>query len=600
MAVRPLPTPGRDRNPKKTNPSGAAERAVKQPVLQMIRNISKGSNLQDYLRAVMKKRSFRIAGIAVAVFLLILIALPFLIDVNNFRPKIESEASAAVGRKVSLGNMSLSILSGGVRIEDIVVADDPAFSKSPFVTAKSLKVGVELIPLILSKKINVTHVTVEKPQVALLKTSAGKWNFSTIGGTSGQKASASSESGESTPTSFSIAKLNVNNGTLSVATANSSTKPAIYDNVDISIENFSFTSPFSFKLTAQLPGSGDVKISGKGGPVNADDATKTPLSATIKINNMSIGALGMIDPAGGIAGLASFDGTLNSDAGKAKVVGLFTGRQLKLSPKGTPAPKTVTVRHTVNFDVGKQSGSIAQGDISIGSAQAHLTGTFQSRGETLIVNLKLDAPRMPVDELQPMLPSIGVVLPSGSQLKGGTLSADLGISGPVNNPVITGPVQLTNTQLANFNLGSQLGALSGFAGKAASNPDTSIQNASLVARVAPEGMKADDINLNVPAIGVITGAGTVSPTGELAFKMLANLQGGVAGGLATIAGAANGQGGIPFAITGTTSSPKFIPDVGGAVAGLAKGQIANVAKGQVPGTKDVTKGLGGLLGNKKQ
>ena len=273
---------------------------------------------------------------------------------------------------------------------------------------------------------------------------------------------------------------------------------------------------------------------------------------------------------------------------------------MKFSPKGTPAPKTVTIRHTVNADVGKQSGRIAQGDISIGSAQAHLTGTFQGRGESLVVNLKLDAPDMPVDELQPMLPAVGVVLPSGSQLKGGTLSADLTIAGPLDKAVITGPVRLTNTELANFNLGSQLGALSTFAGKAVSNPNTSIQNASLVARVAPEGMKADDINLNVPAIGVITGAGTVSSTGELAFKMLANLQGSVVGGLSTVAGAASGQSGIPFAITGTTSNPKFVPEIGGAVAGLATGAVSNVAKGQVPGTKSLTKGIGGMLGKKNQ
>ena len=166
--------------------------------------------------------------------------------------------------------------------------------------------------------------------------------------------------------------------------------------------------------------------------------------------------------------------------------------------------------------------------------------------------------------------------------------------------MIAGPVRLADSQLAKFILGSQLGALSGFAGKAVSNPDTSIQNASLVAHVAPEGTKADNINLNVPAIGVITGSGTISPAGELAFKMLADLHGGVVGGLSTVAGATSGQGGIPFAIAGTTSSPKFIPDVGGAVVGLAKGQLTNVAKGQVPGTKSVTKGLGGMLGKKNQ
>jgi AsmA protein len=93
----------------------------------------------------MKKHWLRIAGIAVAALLVILIALPLLINVNSFRPKIESEATNALGRPVKLGNLSLSILAGTVGIDDISIADDPAFSKSPFVTAKSLKVGVELL-----------------------------------------------------------------------------------------------------------------------------------------------------------------------------------------------------------------------------------------------------------------------------------------------------------------------------------------------------------------------------------------------------------------------------------------------------------------------
>jgi len=308
----------------------------------------------------------------------------------------------------------------------------------------------------------------------------------------------------------------------------------------------------------------------------------------------------MIDPASGIAGLASFDGTLNSNGSQAKAVGLFTGKQLKFSPKGTPAPKTVTIKHTVDVDLDKQSGTITQGDVGIGNAQARLTGTFQTQGEAEVVNLKLNAPNMPVDELEAMLPSMGVVLPSGSQLKGGTLSAALTIVGPLDKLVITGPVRLANSKLANFDLGSKLGALAAFTGKSVSNPDTSIQNASLNARVAPEGTKADNINLTVPAIGVITGAGTVSPAGALAFKMLADLQGGMVGGLSKMAGASSGKGGIPFAIEGTTSNPKFVPELGGMVGGLVKGRLGNVTKGQVPGANDLTKGLGGILGKKKQ
>jgi AsmA protein len=199
-----------------------------------------------------------------------------------------------------------------------------------------------------------------------------------------------------------------------------------------------------------------------------------------------------------------------------------------------------------------------------------------------------------------MAPALGIVIPSGSQLSGGTLSANLTIVGPMDKLVITGPIRLSNTKLAGFNLGSKLGALSAFAGKAVSSPDTSIENASLNARVAPEGTTADNINITVPAIGVISGAGTVSPAGALNFKMVADLHGGAVGGLSKVASAGSGKGGIGFAIEGTSSDPKFIPDVGGVVGGIAKGAVGNVVGGTGVATQAPVQAVGGLLGRKKK
>jgi AsmA protein len=547
-----------------------------------------------------RNRTLKIVGIVVAVILVILIALPFLINVNSFRPRIESEVSTALGRQVTVGNLSLSILTGSVGVDDIKIADDPAFSKSPFVTAKSLKVGVELMPLIFSKQLNVTGITLDEPQITLLKAANGTWNFSSIGGAATKKAPE--KSGGSSPQNFSVAKLEINDGRLLVGKANSAAKATVYDKVNISVTNFSTTSQFPFKMTAQLPGSGDANIAGKAGPINPQDAAKTPLEAMVKVNKMDIAASGFIDPASGIAGLANFDGTLNSNGSTAKAVGKFTGDKMKFSPKGSPAPVPIVIKHTVDVNLDKQNGALTQGDILLGQAVAHLTGTFQTQGETQVLNMKLNAPNMPVDQLEALLPALGVVLPSGSQLKGGTLSADLAITGPVDKLVITGPVRLANSKLAGFDLGGKLGALAAFTGKAPSNPDTSIQNASLHARVAPEGTRADNINLTVPAIGVITGAGTVSPGGDLAFKMLANLQGGMAGGLTQMAGMGNSKG-IPFTISGTTSNPHFVPDMAGVAGSLAQGALGQAMSGKGAANapaNGITNALGGFLGKKKQ
>src|ERR1700740_417406 len=115
------------------------------------------------------KRTLKIAGIVVAVLVVLVLIVPFLINVNSFRPKLEATAREALGRPVKVGNLSLSILSGTVTADNISIADDPAFETNPFVTAKSLKVGVEIWPLITSKELRVTGITLEQPEITLLK-----------------------------------------------------------------------------------------------------------------------------------------------------------------------------------------------------------------------------------------------------------------------------------------------------------------------------------------------------------------------------------------------------------------------------------------------
>ncbi len=107
-----------------------------------------------------------------------------------------------------MGNLSLTLFSGSVSADDISIADDPAFSKSAFVQAKSLKVGVEMMPLIFSKTLNVTELTLKQPEISLVKSEdGGRWNFSSLGGNnaSASKPAASSPSSENP--NLSVAKL---------------------------------------------------------------------------------------------------------------------------------------------------------------------------------------------------------------------------------------------------------------------------------------------------------------------------------------------------------------------------------------------------------
>ncbi|HKS72703.1 MAG TPA: AsmA family protein [Terriglobales bacterium] len=559
------------------------------------------------------KRTLRIVGIVLAVIVIALIALPFLIDVNSFRPKLESELTTALGRDVKVGNLRLSILSGSVSAEQLSIADDPAFSKSPFITAKSLDVGVDLMPLIFSKALHVNDITLTQPDISLVHAASGRWNFSSLGGNSSAKPSSSqpakpaaqepAKNGESSNPNLSIAKLNVKDGRITVSQQNSSAKPRVYDKVNIEVKNFSFTSQFPFTLTANLPGGGNAKLDGTAGPINSTDASLTPLNAKINVKQLDLGASGFTDPNSGIGGLADFDGTVTSDGKQAKAQGVVSASKLKLSPKGQPAGRPVQVTYAVVHDLAKQSGDVTKGDIVIGKALAQLTGGYQIQGDTTSLNMKLNGQAMPVDDLQAMLPAMGVVLPSGSSLKGGTLSTSLNIVGPTDKLVITGPIKLSDTKLAGFDLGSKLSALSKFTGSGPkTGSDTSIQNLSTNARVAPDGIQTNNVNLTIPALGVLTGAGTISPAGALNYKMNAELSGSAVGGLTQMAGIGGGGGkggGIPFAIQGTTSSPTFIPDV----KGIVGSQLQDQLKSRIPGANtqgSPLEGLSGLLGKKKK
>ena len=505
------------------------------------------------------KRALKILAIVVGVLIVILIAVPFFIDANAFRPKLESDLSAALGRPVKVGNLSLSLISGGVTADDISIADDPAFSKTAFVQAKSLKVGVELIPLIFSKSLNVTEINLNQPEISLVQSQNGeKWNFSSLGNKNTAEAKTATPPAGGSPSSnpnFSVGKLSVTNGKLAVSRAGSSQQPRVYDKVDIEVSNLSLTNSFPFKVTASLPAGGTLKLDGNAGPIDANNAALTPLQAKVKVQQMNLAASGFIDPASGIAGIADFDGTLTSDGRDAKTSATLKADKLQVVQKGSPAGKAVQLQYSVTHNLAKQEGTLTQGEVTMGKAVAHLSGTYDAHGATTSVNMKLNGQGMPVDDLEAMLPAVGVVLPPKSQLKGGTLAMNFSITGPVDKLVTAGTVKLENSALAGFSMGSKMSAISALGGKGAGEKDTTIQNFSADVHMAPDGTRAENIDLIVPSLGTVTGAGTVSPSNALNFKMKAD--------------------NIPFLIEGTTSDPKFLPDVKGMAGGLLNNALGN-------------------------
>src|SRR5258708_903967 len=214
---------------------------------------------------------------------------------------LESKLSQGLGREVILGDLKFSVLSGGVTVSDLSIADHPAFSKSPFVRAKSLTVSAELWPFVVSRKLNVTGLTIDQPEIVLLQSAPGQWNFSNLG-------ARSRPDSDFRPASFdkldlSVQLIKISGARLSVGRINSHAKPLVLDDVNFELRNFSPASVMPFDLSAKVAGGGDIKLSGKAGPIHTEGVLLTPVDAGLKVTHLDLVASGLMDASSGIGGV---------------------------------------------------------------------------------------------------------------------------------------------------------------------------------------------------------------------------------------------------------------------------------------------------------
>ena len=570
------------------------------------------------------KKTLKIVLIIVGVLIVVALVVPFLIPVNQFRPTIEEKASAALGRKVELGNLSLSLISGSLSADNISIGDDPKFSSAPFLTAKSLNVGVEMMPLIFSKTLNVTGVTLASPKVTLLHNTAGQWNYSSLGASAAKarakQASAEKPSPTAGPAEVSIEKLTLSDGSIVVGSVNSQ-KRSTYDHVNVTASNVAMTWQFPVIVTADLPSGGKFKLDGVFGPIDQADMALTPLTAKLNVTDLNLASTGFLDPSMGLGGLVDLDGTLESKGGEAETKGNVKLSKALLIAGGAPAGVPVIVDFHTKYNLRKNSGVLDPSTLKIGNAAAHLNGTYQSAGEATVVNIKLEGKDMPAKDLEAFLPALGIHLPKGASLAAGTLNTDLNITGPTNKLVTNGTVGLFSAKIANFDLGSKMSTISMLTGLK-TGQDLGIEKLTTNLRMAPDGLQAENFLAVIPALGSLIGAGTLDSKNNLDFKMAATLAnsatyspsgGAPASGIGGVLGAIGGGKGnckgatIPFLVHGTTADPKFVPDVGGIAASLVKSQLGcagGAAAGanplqQTQNPADAITALGGLFKKKK-
>jgi len=127
------------------------------------------------MKSLKKQSAAVLAGMT-----LIVLVLPYMVNVDSLRPRLEAALQSQLGREVHIGYLEISFLSGGARAGDLSIADDPAFGRRPFLHAKSLEVGVSFLSLIFSHSLRVTSMTIDQPELVLAKSSSAAFTPCTL------------------------------------------------------------------------------------------------------------------------------------------------------------------------------------------------------------------------------------------------------------------------------------------------------------------------------------------------------------------------------------------------------------------------------------
>jgi AsmA protein len=413
-------------------------------------------------------------GIVAAIIVVLLVAaaliVPHLIDINHYHGQIQSQLEKKLGRQVSLGNMSLSLFPPSFLVENATIAEDPRFASGrPFAAADKLSVSVKFWPL-LHKDVEVNSLELVHPHIELVRNAEGAWNFATLGQegkpTAAQKTPQPAQTPHPaqapTPTTttgpenrpaagqLSLANVFINDGQVAITDLQKHQSRAVYDHIDLSVNDFAPNQQFSMKLTAHLPGEGKqaIWLEGKGGPIKEADMLNTPYDGTLRLDQVSTGAAQKFlnsQSLNGIDAVLTGDAKVKNSGGKLVSNGTIRVENARIHRVNVGYP--IALDYDVADDLTNDVIQIHKGNLKLGATPVAIAGTINSRPNPSQIDLKLTASNASIVEMARLASAFGVAFDPGADVKG-TINANLQARGPANKPAMNGQISAKNLDIS--------------------------------------------------------------------------------------------------------------------------------------------------------
>lgn len=519
----------------------------------------------------MSKAKKIILGVLILFALFVLAAViivPRLVDVDRYRPEVIARIRAETGKSAEIGRLTLSFFpTVSIRVDDFALANPDGYPHGYFIKAKRIDALMNAQAL-WNRQIVITSLKLEEPEINLLQTPRGQWNFETHERPkSVQKVSFAATS------SFSlgvISKVTVVKGQLSAAKLSPSgnPEPPFFDAHGFSSELQDVDlNAFGASLSKSLEPRQDIQM------------TRAPWWGPLVAYAASLGD----QPAA--------HGMINADA-----LHFQTFRATSVKSNVRLFPKEVFF-DDLGFDL---YGGHAKGDVD-----------FNFAG--LNPRYKLKAQLMGVDVARLL-----AEIPSARGYMTGKMQGNMVLDGEVTrspDPLAgmhgTGNMSVRDGNLPKLQLNKNLLQLAKLSSLGATKGDPG-SFSSIVADLNIANNRITSRKINVVGNGVSaagSGSMTLLGKGSLDYQGVANILAAsgpnqLSNMLAGMSGAtvSNGKMTLPFGIGGNLSVPKFILKSAGA------GQLGNLLGGKLaPGANpsqqqspsNILQGIAGAFKKKK-
>ena len=215
----------------------------------------------------------KVFGIIVLVVLVIIAGLVAFIHFYLTEGKVKNlvipQAEAALGRKVSIGDIKIGLLSG-ITIHDFLVKE--ADQQQNFLSTKAFVLSYDLLPL-LQKKLIISEIRLDEPSIQITRDAKGQFNFTSLAILS-EKPQQEKKSGPSAsaalPLALTIDQIRLNRARIKIRdqlnkipAVDATTSIQLQVALGQTMENLQFNGSFDLDADVQY-GDAKTRIGGKG------------------------------------------------------------------------------------------------------------------------------------------------------------------------------------------------------------------------------------------------------------------------------------------------------------------------------------------------